>query len=80
MVYREPDIDKRYTTNEILDLTMFSKILFKKALTKVFIDIRKCYGNVLPWKNFCFNQLTNRKSKNQHKKNQEEVKAKNIFS
>ena len=58
---------------------LFSEIFFKKTLAKVFVDVGKCYRNILPGKNFCFDEFTNRKGKNQYKNNQEEVKTQNVF-
>ena len=58
---------------------LFSEIFFKKALTKVFVDIGECHRNVLPGKNFCYDEFTNCKGKNQYKNYQEEVKTQNVF-
>ena len=83
MIYGKPGkceyVGKLCPVQLVLNPTLFSKILCKKALAQVFVYVRKGDRYVLAWKNFCFDQFSNRIRKNQNENNQEYIKTQNIF-
>ena len=61
-------------------LTLFRKGFIQITETQIFVNIRKCYGDVFVWKYFCLDNPDKGIREDKRKDDYDEVKSNIIFS